>query len=60
MEAAFRNYVYRAGPKDVLISEASDMKSSLNGVQEEEKKEIDPENPNGNFSDIYVCHGEYI
>ena len=60
VEAAFRNYVYRAGPKDVLVSEASDMKSSLSGVCENEKKEPDPDNLNGNFSDIYVCHGMYL
>lgn len=57
VEAAFTNYFYRASPKDSIISEASDMKSSLSGSPEEKLLQEDPENPNGNFSDIFVCHG---
>lgn len=36
------------------------MKSSLSKTPEEKLLEEDPDNPNGNFSDIFVCHGEPI
>ncbi len=52
VEAAFRNYFYRASPKDTVISEASDMASSVVSSSVED-------NPNGDFSDIYVCHGTF-
>eukprot|EP01032_Pedospumella_encystans_P016121 gene16121-18405_t len=61
VEAAFTNYFYRASPKDSIISEASDMKSSLsNNPEEKLLLGEDPENLYGNFSDIFVCHGNVL